>query len=344
MPADFLGLIRFGVDDDCPCSATSESVVVRAIKRHQGWNGFHSSDGTFGAYLVATPSGDLFSGEGVRTIARGTGASSGTPLSLNPGGDAVTGTTYQSGSFELTDPDPPYGTTSGGITLSSLYTLGQIQADVDDILADASAHPAGMADGSYNLARVAETETDTAGSYPDSSGLTRTYLAAYRFPGESGHETWWGDTTVDGSIDIAAGETDPFADTYSTDADRTEEGDHNAYKIVTGWKKGSWYYRERAFVPATGYYSAQTIVTVEDGLGGEDLVSESAITYFYHSGAYVDVRSPHLDAGYEDEGEYGTGLDTFRVVKVYLWIRRSHTPPGGTPYTESSTAGQSEGC
>lgn len=344
MSLPFLGLIRFGVDDDCPCATPASSVVVRAWKQHQGWNGFDSSGGTFAAYLTATPAGALFGGAGARTINRLTGASSGSYLDVNPGGSKTGSSTYDVGDFLLTNPDPPYDDITGTVTLSSPYTLSTIQADVDDILADAAAHPAGMADGTWNIARRAEVVSSTTGSFPESSGFLRRYLAHYRFPGDADHETWWdASSTVDGAIAVSD-ETDPFVDHYSADADRVEGTGGSIYKIVTGWKKGAWYYRERAFIPCTGYYSARQYVTVANGGGGETLISSTSKTYFYHAGGYVDVRSPHLSAGDEDAGSYGGAFDLFREVRVYLYIQRSDTPPGGTSYTESSTAGQSEGC
>lgn len=327
MPAEFIGLVRFGVDANCPCSNPADLVVVRAIKVHHGWQGYSSGvDDTFDAYLTLTP-GTGFSGETARTIDPLTGLSTGTVLTHTPGYAADGDCTFAAFHGSYDDSGEPYETHVGEIALSAAYSFADVKDDCDDILFASGSHPVGFAAETYNLARRRETDTGFAGygGLPLYESWTGVYTERERFASET-PETYWGGSTVDGAI-----QWDETTDLISP----RQSGDETY--LVTGWARMDYYFRERAVIPLTGFYSTRTVVQVEAGPGWTDLETSSK-TYFRTTSSYILVASPHLDASWELEGDLGGGSSL--EVRVLFIVEANDNPPEGTPYTESSTAGQ----
>lgn len=337
---EFLGFVRFGVGDGCPCASPEDLRIVQAFKVHHGWHGFTgqvSDEFLFKCYLTLTP-GAGFGGESARSISRLTGLSSGSGLSRDPGYSADGTSHFAAFHGSYTDAAPPYTVHEGTIDLSSEYAFATLKADADDILFSVDGHPAGFADNTFNQVRRKETKTGGAyfgsllyGSMPTASGSSRTYTEPWRFAGGS-PATWWGGGTVDGGVDVQAAITDP-------EGSRLVSG---RYFLLSVYRRMNFYTRERAFIPCAGFYSSQTVVQVDNGFGGWTDISDTGKVYWYHSGAYINVAAPHVPDAQESAGDLGYGAS--KVVRVLFWIDPTDTPPGGTGYGTSSSAGQDIGC
>lgn len=337
---EFLGFVRFGVDEGCPCASPGDLRIVRAFKVHHGWNGFAgqaSDEFLYKCLLTLTP-GTGWSGESARVIARLTGLSSSGVLSRNPGYSADGSSHFAAFHGSYTDAAPPFTVHEGSVDLSSEYTFSTLKADADDILFSVDGHPAGFADDTFNQVRRKETKTGgdyfgvaDYGSMPTASGAARTYTEPGRFAGGS-PTTWWGGGTVDGSIDVQSAITDP-------EGSRLVSG---RYFLLSVYRRMNFYSRERAFIPCSGFYSSQTVVQVDNGFGGWTDISDTGKLYWYHSGSYINVAAPHVPDAQEAAGDLGFGAS--KPVRVLFWIDPTDVPPGGTGYGNSSTAGQGSGC
>lgn len=333
--ATFHGLIKFGVDANCPCSAPEDLVIVRAQKIHQGWAGFAyqfgEDDGA--RYLVMTP-GTGFAGEGARTINRLSGLSDDSPLALDVADSYAADSDSHFAAFHGVDGASPTPN-EGEIALGNPYTFGLLKYDTDNLLLAAGSHPAGFASATYNVARLYETGNDDTtgwGGLPFNVGspVVKHYTDRHRFAsgGLVTPETWWGDSTVNGSLIHLAGETDPLGSRYTG----------GRYFLVSQYIRFARYDREWAIIPLSGYYSTQEVVQVQDGFGGWTDLDTSAKSYWYTGGAQILVAAPHVPDAYEATGYVADG--TALAVRVLLWVKPSDPPPSGTPYTQSASAGQ----
>lgn len=313
----FLGLVRFGAGTGCPCgTVTGAWRVVQAVKIHQGWP-YYQEDGALNACLTLSPYGvDLASYGGTRAMDRWSGISSGSPLSTRSedfswvaaGARAIDSVGAAGGSLLLTDP----------------YTFSQLQADAAAILDSSEAHPIGLAERTFHVARVAETASSCEVTAPIlEAGYTDIWAPARHFSGEPQCETYVPAIVsgpVDGRIEVASG------------ADPRFSGSSTQFDLRTTYKRHRSCQRERLWIGRRGFFSVTRSVRRQTWFSGEEVLASEATAYFYNQGGWLVVDSGAFDDAWESAGIQFE-------IRQYAEVRIGAVPPAGVGYTTISGPG-----
>lgn len=312
-----LGLVRFGAGTGCPCSnVTGAWRVVQAVKIQQGWP-YYLEDGALNACLTLSPYGPDLTGYGsTRAMDRWSGLSTGSPLTTRSedfdwvaaGARAIDSVGGAGGALLLTDP----------------YTFGQLQADCATVLDSPDAHPIGLAERTFHVARVAETGTSSQVTAPiTAAGYLDVWAPPGHFVGEPQCETYNPALIpgpVDGRIVVASGSDPRFS------------GSSTQFDLITTYKRGRSCVRERLWIGMRGYFSVTRSVRRGTWFSGEEVLASSPKEYFFNQAGWLVVDSGAFDDAWESAA-------TVFEIRQYAAVRIGDVPPAGVGYTTISGPG-----
>lgn len=304
----FIGLVRFGAGAGCPCSSVSGGWrVVQARKIHQGWP-YYIEDGAMNACLNLDAYGPaLTDWAGARVMDRWTGLSSGSPV-LTP-----SGTFGWSASGARALDAANFG--GGSLVLGSVYSFAGLQEDCLAILNSPVAHPIGLAERRFHVARVAEVETSAVVTAPfNVSGYLDEWAPRNHFAGQAHCVPAYPVVPgpVDGRIVVLEEPGRGFTSTR--------------FDIRTEYKRHAFASRERLWIGTQGYFSVTRSVRRLAWFGGEEVLASYPRQYFLNQSGWLVVDSGALPDAWEP-------FATPTSIYGYAEVRIGDVPPSGVGYT-----------
>lgn len=305
----FLGLVRFGAGDGCPCSSVSGGWrVVQGRKIHQGWP-YYIEDGALNACLSLDAYGPaLADWAGSRAMDRWSGLSTGSPI-LTP-----SGTLGWSASGARAIDASNFG--GGSLVLGSVYTFAALQEDCLKILDSPLAHPIGLAERRFHVARVAEAATSAVPTAPfNVTGYVDEWAPRNHFSGQANCVPAY--PVIPGPVDGRIVVLEEPGRAFTTP---------NRWDIRTEYLRHSYASRERLWVGTQGFFSVTRSIRRLTWFSSEEVLASSPREYFFNQAGWLVVDSGAIADAWESYA-------TTTAVYGYAEVRVGDRPPSGVAYT-----------